>query len=95
MLVRSPSPSLSLSPGLAGVPLGLGRLVHAGTGVAVAVRGALRWGAHHTGLPVVLVAALAIVLSWRLIKRGFRLALELVIAVALLVVATHLGWLSW
>ncbi len=59
------------------------------------VRAVVRWGAHHSGLPVILVGALILVLSWRVIKRSFRLALEVVIALALLVVATRLGWLTW
>jgi hypothetical protein len=59
------------------------------------VRAVVRWGGHHSGLPVILVAALTLVLSWRVIKRSFRLALEVVIALALLVVATRLGWLTW
>ncbi len=66
-----------------------------GPAVAGSVRGALRWGAHHTGLPIVLVAAISLVLSWRILKRTVRLAVEVVIALALLVVATRLGWLTW
>jgi hypothetical protein len=59
------------------------------------LRAALRWGAHHTGLPVILVAAISLVLSWRILKRTMRLAVEVVIALALLVVATRFGWLTW
>jgi hypothetical protein len=66
-----------------------------GPTAAGGLRAALRWGAQHTGLPVVLVAAISIVLSWRILKRTVRLAVEVVIALALLVVATRLGWLSW
>jgi hypothetical protein len=86
MLVPTFGPSL---------PATFGRLVHVGSSIAGAVRDAFRWGSHHTGLPVVLVAALAVVLSWRVIKRGVRLALEVVIAFAVLAVATRLGWLTW
>jgi|CZKU01.1.fsa_nt_gi hypothetical protein len=66
-----------------------------GPATAGGARALVRWGAHHSGLPVILVAALTLVLSWRVIKRTFRLALEVVIALALLVVATRLGWLTW
>jgi len=59
------------------------------------LREALRWGAHHSGLPVVLVAALALVVSFRLARRAARLAVEVVIATTLLLVATHLGWIRW
>jgi hypothetical protein len=55
----------------------------------------VRWGSHHSGLPVILVGALALVLSWRVLKRSFRLTVEVVVALALLVVATRLGWLTW
>jgi hypothetical protein len=41
------------------------------------------------------VAAISLVLSWRILKRTVRLAVEVVIALALLVVATRFGWLTW
>jgi hypothetical protein len=59
------------------------------------LRAALRAASHHTGLPVVLVGAIALVLSWRLVKRTFRLAVEVAVAVALLIAATRLGWVRW
>jgi hypothetical protein len=59
------------------------------------MRAALRWGAGHTGLPVVVFAGIAIVLSWHLFRRTLRLAVEVVIAVAVLLVATRLGWIAW
>ncbi len=59
------------------------------------VRVALRWGAHHTGLPVILVAAITMVFSWRLFRRSLRFVVEVVVAVALLAVATRFGWITW
>jgi hypothetical protein len=59
------------------------------------LREALRWGAHHSGLPVVVVAALALVVSFRVAKRAARLAVEVVVATAVLLVATRLGWIAW
>jgi hypothetical protein len=70
-------------------------LPHVGPTMARGLRAALRWGAHHTGLPVMLFAAICLVLSWRILKRTVRLAVEVVIALALLVVATRMGWLTW
>jgi hypothetical protein len=70
-------------------------LPHIGPTMAGGLRAVLRWGAHHTGLPVMLFAAICLVLSWRILKRTVRLAVEVVIALALLVVATRLGWLAW
>jgi hypothetical protein len=66
-----------------------------GPTMAGGVRAALRWGSHHTGLPIIVVAAILLVLSWRILKRTLRLTVEVVIALALLVVATRLGWLTW
>ena len=59
------------------------------------LRAALRWGAAHSGLPVVIVAALTVVVSWRLAKRSARLAVEVAVVTAMLLAATRLGWISW
>lgn len=59
------------------------------------IQGALRAVAQHTGLPVVLVAAVALVLSWRAFKQGARFAVEVLMATAVLVAATSLGWIRW
>lgn len=55
----------------------------------------LRWGSQHTGLPIILVAAVALALSWRIFRRALRFVLEVTIAVALLLVATRIGWIHW
>jgi len=59
------------------------------------MRTALGWASQHTGLPVILVAAIAVVVSWRIFKRTVRFAVEVVAVVALLLVATRLGWITW
>lgn len=59
------------------------------------VRAALRWGAHHTGLPLVLFTAIALVASWHLFRRSLRFAVEVALAVAALLVAARLGWIAW
>jgi hypothetical protein len=56
---------------------------------------ALRWASHHTGIPVVVVAAVALVVSFRVFKRSVRLAVEVAIALALVIAATKLGWVTW
>jgi hypothetical protein len=56
---------------------------------------ALRLAARHTGVPVVVIAAVALVLSWRIFKRSVRLAVEVAIALALVITVTKLGWISW
>ncbi len=73
----------------------LGELPRMGHDAGASVRLVLRWAAQHTGLPTVLVAALAIVLWWRFVRRTLRLAVEVLVALAFLVAATRLGWLTW
>jgi hypothetical protein len=70
-------------------------ILAAAPGFGRSVQHAVRWVSHHTGLPVILVAAVALVLSWRIFKQTLRLALEVLLAVAVLLVATHLGWITW
>ncbi len=59
-----------------------------------ATRG-LRSVAGHTGLPVTLVAALALVVCFRIARRATHLALEVALAVALVLAATRAGWLRF
>ncbi len=59
------------------------------------VREGLHWIAHHSGVPVVLVAAVAIVVSWRVFKKVAGLAIEVAIVLVLLLIATKAGWISW
>lgn len=59
------------------------------------VRFGLRWASHHTGLPIILVAAAALVMSWRIFKRTVRFAVEVAFALGLLAAATRLGWVTW
>jgi hypothetical protein len=56
---------------------------------------ALHWAASRTGLPVVVIAALAVVVTWRVARRAWPVGLELALAVTVLLVATHLGWIRW
>ncbi len=71
------------------------KLSRIGPATATSLRMVLRWASHHTGLPVVLVAAIGVVLSWRILRRTLRLAVEVAIALAALAAATRLGWLTW
>ena len=59
------------------------------------IRSGLAWATEHTGLPVVLVAAIALVASWHAFKRALRFVIEVAIAAALLAGATKLGLISW
>lgn len=59
------------------------------------LRHALHWASQHTGLPAVVVAAIALVVSWRIFRRAMRFAVEVIVVTALLLVATRLGWIAW
>lgn len=60
-----------------------------------AFRIAVRYSAEHTGVPAVVVAAVALVVSWRVFKRTLRFAVELAIAMTIVITATELGWLRF
>jgi thiamine transporter ThiT len=56
---------------------------------------ALRSIAGHTGIPISIVAALALVLSFRIARRAANLVIEVALAVALVLAATRAGWLRF
>jgi hypothetical protein len=60
-----------------------------------ATRAALRWCAEHTGLPVVMVAAVSLVISLRLARRWARFAVEVALALGVLLFAARWGWVRW
>jgi hypothetical protein len=51
--------------------------------------------ARHSGLPAVLVAAVGLVLAYRLARRAVHLVVEVALALALLLAATRAGWLRF
>jgi hypothetical protein len=63
--------------------------------IGIGVRAALRWASAHTGLPVVIVAAIALVASWRIFRHSIRLIVEIAIATAILLVASAWGLIHW
>ena len=77
----------------------IARLVQAGSQALHGGTASLSKGLHvvsqHTGLPVVVVAAAALVVSFRLARRGARLAMEMTVALGLVLVASKLGWIRW
>jgi len=63
--------------------------------IAASARFAVRWLSHHTGLPALLVAALLVVLGYRILKKSARFAVEVALVAVLLVAATSAGWIHW
>jgi hypothetical protein len=49
----------------------------------------------HTGVPVLLVAAGMVVISWRFLKSAAKVAAEIALVAGVLLLATQLGWLTW
>jgi hypothetical protein len=56
---------------------------------------ALVWGSRHTGLPVVVVAAILLVVTFRMAQQVARLAFQVFVVAVLLTLATRMGWVSW
>jgi hypothetical protein len=59
------------------------------------VRHFLALGAKHTGLPVVVLAAILLVASFRIARFAARFAFQVALVAAFLVLATRFGWLRW
>ena len=55
----------------------------------------LHWVAVHTGVPALVVAAIAIVVGYKILKRTARFAMEVLVVTAALAAATEAGWLRW
>lgn len=56
---------------------------------------AFRFLTAHTGLPALLVAAVLVVVGYRLLKKTARFAAEVAVVMMALVAATELGWIQW
>lgn len=56
---------------------------------------AFRFLTAHTGLPALLVAAVLVVVGYRLLKKTARFAAEVAVVTIALVAATELGWIQW
>jgi hypothetical protein len=63
--------------------------------VATAAKLALRWLSLHTGMPTLVVAAVLVVVGYRILKKSARFAVEVALVAALLVAATSAGWIQW
>lgn len=70
--------------------------------LCLVAEGAIGWAAwvaraiaDWTGLPLLVGAALAIVVSFRIARRAWRLVVQVSVVMLALVVATELHWLSW
>jgi len=62
---------------------------------AASARFAVRWLSLHTGLPALVVAAVLVVVGYRILKKSARFAVEVALVAAFLVAATSAGWIHW
>ncbi len=58
-------------------------------------KAALAWASTHTGVPALVVAAVALVVGYRVLRRSARFAVEVAVVSAALVFLTHLGMIRW
>lgn len=72
-----------------------GRLLVWGAWLGAAARAALRHLSQHSGVPALLLAAVLLVVGFRLLKKSVRFAFEVAVVTAALVAATELGWIRW
>lgn len=66
-----------------------------GTSAWILAKIAVRFLALHTGLPALVVAAVLVVVGYRILKRTARFAVEVAAIAATLLLATELGWIRW
>jgi hypothetical protein len=55
----------------------------------------VRFLSQHSGIPALLVAAILVVVGFRLLRKSARFFAEVVLVTAALFAATQLGWIRW
>ena len=55
----------------------------------------MRLLSQHSGVPALVVAALLVVVGWRVLKKSARFVAEVALVTAALFAATQLGWIRW
>jgi hypothetical protein len=55
----------------------------------------VRFLSQHSGIPALVVAALLVVVGFRLLKKSVRFFAEVAVVTAALFAATQLGWIRW
>ncbi len=56
---------------------------------------ALSYAEVHTGVPAIVVAAIVLVVGFRLFKKSLRFAIEVAVVVGLLGLASFFGWVRF
>ena len=76
-------------------PWHLSSLLSEGPATIQALKTAVGYASKHTGVPAVVVTAGALVASYRIFRRSVRLAVELALAMTVVLVASRLGWIRF
>lgn len=63
--------------------------------VVAAWKTGVRYLSQHSGVPALLVAAVLLVVGFRLLKKSARFFAEVAVVTAALFAATQLGWIRW
>ncbi len=73
----------------------MGSALARGRFVLDAFRHAVHYASVHTGVPAVILASVALVVGYRAFRRTMRFAVQLTIAMTIVLAATYFGWLSF
>jgi hypothetical protein len=65
------------------------------SGALAGAKAFVRYLAHHTRLPALVVAAILVVVGYRILKRTTRFAVEVAVVAVAFVAASQLGWIRW
>lgn len=90
---------IALSPLALSAPLS--QLLHRVTipgwlyGALRIARTGVRYIVAHTGVPALVVAAVLVVVGYRILKRSARFTFEVALVAASLAAMTALGWITW
>lgn len=56
---------------------------------------AIGWLSSNSGIPALVIAAILLVLGYRILRRSARFFVQVAVVAAVLAAATHAGWLRW
>jgi hypothetical protein len=65
------------------------------TKIATTVRSGLRTIENHTGIPALVVAAIVLVLGYRVLRNSARIFFQVALLALMLAAATRAGWIRW
>ena len=70
-------------------------MAHTLAAALAVARHAVRFLALHTGLPALVVAAVLVVVGYRILKKSARFVAQIAVISLVLLAASELGWIRW